>query len=106
VNAQASWSSTRVTPGPEENTFRLRDLVLWNVHSPEACAPDPCVLHNPTDHDLTWMPLHWREDRKIFERICLCGVGHPDPDQHEFWARTGQLAQAVHGCCPDGCCRG
>ena len=49
----------------------------------------------------TWR-LHWRGDRGIFERICQHGVGHPDPDQFEFWRVTGQEWQGVHGC--DMCC--
>jgi hypothetical protein len=46
--------------------------------------------------------LHWRGDRGIFERICEHGVGHPDPDQFDYWIETRQKHQMVHGCC--GCC--
>lgn len=48
-----------------------------------------------------WRP-HWRNDRGILERICPHGLGHPDPDQAEYWNETGQEWQFVHGC--DGCC--
>lgn len=49
-------------------------------------------------------PLHWREDRPlpIFERVCEHGVGHPDPDQEDYWRETDQLWQMIHACC--GCC--
>ena len=37
---------------------------------------------------------HWRYDRNFMERICVHGVGHPDPD--------GADADPLHAC--DGCC--
>lgn len=95
--------NTRVAPGPDENTFRLRGKIIRNVHLLEACAGGPCVLHNPTEHELAWMPLEWRADRGIFERICPCGIGHPDPDQRAYWVRTRQWAELVHGCCGVHC---
>ena len=75
---------------------------LTGVHPRAACAGEPCVVHNPTDHPLRSWPLLWRGDRGIFERVCEHGVGHPDPDQFVYWDRTGQPWQRVHGCC--GCC--
>jgi hypothetical protein len=75
---------------------------LVNVHPPEKCAGRACVVHNPSDHHMREWPLHWRDDRGIFERICEHGVGHPDPDQFEYWDSLGQEWQKVHGCC--GCC--
>lgn len=78
-------------------------IKLWNVHPVEACAGKPCVLHNPTDHHMRSWRLHWRGDRKIFERLCPDhGTGHPDPDQFDYWDSTDQEWQSLHGCC--GCC--
>lgn len=77
-------------------------MILVNVHSPNKCAGHPCVIHNPTMHHMRSWPLHWRSDRGIFERICVHGVGHPDPDQAQYWRETNQECQGVHGC--DGCC--
>jgi len=52
------------------------------------------------------LPLHWRGDRGIFERICEHGVGHPDPDTMDHIANTRGAREAesesIHGC--DGCC--
>lgn len=81
-----------------------RDRIkLRNTHPEEACAHrTSCVIHDPSDHHMRSWPLHWRDDRGIFERICRHGVGHPDPDQFGFWEETGQEHQAVHGC--DLCC--
>jgi hypothetical protein len=97
--------NTRVEPGPEENTFVLRGQVIRNVHLPEACAGMPCTVHGPTEHKLAHMPLLWRDDRGLFERVCPCGVGHPDPDQRAHWSRTGRIAEQIHGCCgiPEHC---
>lgn len=78
-------------------------MVLRNTHSEDECSHrTACVVHNPSNHSMRQMPLHWRGDRGIFERICAHGVGHPDPDQKEYWAETNQSWQSVHGC--DGCC--
>lgn len=67
---------------------------LRGVHEPERCAGQHCVIHNPSDHVMRDFPTHWRDDRKIMERICPHGVGHPDPDETN--------PDTVHGC--DGCC--
>lgn len=37
---------------------------------------------------------HWRADRRIMERLCKHGIGHPDPDSRD--------PDGTHGC--DGCC--
>lgn len=77
---------------------------VW-VHSKDRCT-GPCPIHNPSDHHMKDWPLHWRDDRGIFERMCEHGVGHPDPDTIEFIRRIrGEgpaETEAVHGC--DGCC--
>lgn len=71
-------------------------LPLVNVHDETKCWGTACVVHNPSEHHLRDWPLYWRNDRKIFERICPHGVGHPDPDDVAY---TGD---GVHGC--DHCC--
>lgn len=81
----------------------VEGILLENVHPMDACAGEPCIIHNPSDHHMRHFQLHWRDDRAIFERICPHGVGHPDPDQLLFWRKTNQEYQARHGC--DGCCR-
>lgn len=75
---------------------------LLGVHSGDECKGRHCVLHNPSGHHMRGWLLHWRGDRGIFERICEHGVGHPDPDQNEYWENLGQEWQSLHGC--DGCC--
>lgn len=89
--------------GSEKERWMLdHDVHLWDVHPGSQCAGRPCVLHNPTDHHMSGWRLHYRDDRNIFERICPHGIGHPDPDQEEYWESIGQSAQGIHGC--DGCC--
>lgn len=68
---------------------------LLVTHSPDACKGTFCCVHNPSNHHMRDWPQHYRVDRGITERICPCGVGHPDPDlpYHKdsyMW---------VHGCC-------
>lgn len=69
------------------------------VHNREDCKGEVCAIHNPTDHHMLDWPQHWRDDRGIMERLCPCGVGHPDPDDYRI---RHSLDYAVHGCC--GCC--
>lgn len=104
----------------------VEGLMLENVHPADNCAGQRCVIHNPSDHHMRGWQLLWRDDRSIFERVCPHGVGHPDPDQFEFWEKAAKAwrpsiaadviddpypstrgnpweGMGVHGC--DGCCR-
>lgn len=77
--------------------------VLTGVHSPNACAGRACAIHHPSDHPLAAAPLNWRADRRIMERLCVHGIGHPDPDDAAYRAEAFGDTDTVHGC--DGCCR-
>lgn len=75
------------------------------VHPAGTCAGQNCSIHNPSNHPLKEAPLNWRDDRKMMERICTHGVGHPDPDDVAY--NVGVLGAdeetySTHGC--DGCC--
>lgn len=82
---------------------------LLKVHHGSKCKGRPCVIHNPTEHGMRKLPLHYRADRNIFERICSHGVGHPDPDQRDYFYEQGFNSVEVcdHGDliqdCRDGC---
>src|SRR5687767_8816559 len=56
----------------------IRDGYLF-VHAEKRCQA-PCPIHAPSDHPLNQHDLHWRSDRRMFERLCDHGIGHPDPD--------------------------
>jgi hypothetical protein len=80
---------------------------ITNVHDASKCQGRPCVIHNPSNHHMRDWPTHWREDRRIMERICPHGIGHPDPDDLAY--QKSLLPKGVkgdylgiHGC--DGCC--
>jgi len=79
---------------------------IAGVHFREDCQAQGhrCVFHNQSRHHMSDLPLLYRDDRNIFERICEHGVGHPDPDQFEYWESIGREIEAVHGCCHKGCC--
>ena len=48
--------------------------LLVNVHEPDKCRGEWCVIHNPLDtYDRE--RLHWRADKGLFEVICEHGVG-------------------------------
>lgn len=71
-----------------------------SVHDKKDCS-GKCCIHNPSNHHMRNWPTHWRDDRRMMERICKCGVGHPDPDDLAYKKKMG-LDDGVHGCC--GCC--
>jgi hypothetical protein len=81
--------------------------LLVHAEKPD-CHEHNCVIHNPSTHCMNTFPLHWRGDRGLMERICPHGIGHPDPDDLAFKARTRGVEnssyESVHGC--DGCCTG
>lgn len=90
---------------------------ITNVH-PETmyCREVGCAVHNPSDHHMKDWPQNFRDPRVealtfgmhpgLMERICPCGVGHPDPDHMRWYALTHDAdsteAEGIHGC--DGCC--
>jgi hypothetical protein len=80
---------------------KLEHSTAWlSAHDKADCQP-PCALHARTNHHMRAWKQVWRYDRKIIERICPHGIGHPDPD--DFRVRQG-LDDGNHGC--DGCCEG
>lgn len=79
---------------------------LVDVHDRALCAGHPCCVHNPSDHHMYGWRQHWRADRRLMERLCAHGIGHPDPDDVAYARRQfGEVAarlRGFHGC--DGCC--
>lgn len=87
--------------------YELVHDINLGVHHRSLCAGEFCSIHNPSQHSLRDAPLNWRSDRRIMERICSHGVGHPDPDDYQYRLkvnsnRDNPNTDAVHGC--DGCC--
>lgn len=77
-------------------------FIMHNVHSADACAGEPCVIHNPSHHRMSDFDLILREST-LMERACPHGVGHPDPDSlHYFMKVHPNWRMDSHGC--DGCC--
>lgn len=93
------WVKTLCDEHAGAHRLEHSDVMLTNVHSKDACFGEACTIHNRSDHAMRAYPQHWRDDRKIMERICPHGVGHPDPDDYKIGLDP---AEAVHGC--DGCC--
>lgn len=80
---------------PGLHRVRLQDGEVVNAHGVADCEK-PCPIHWPRPHHMRSWPQHWRGDRRIIERLCDHGVGHPDPDD--------KSRDKIHGCC--GCCVG
>lgn len=77
-----------------------------SVHSVEDCVGlkngEGCPIHCPSDHHMKNYPLHWRDDLGIFERICKCGIGHPDIDSLNYIKNIDPKKAEIlniHGCC-------
>lgn len=71
-------------------------------HSQLSCRrSEACVIHNPSDHQMRRWPRNLRASALV-ERMCVHGVGHPDPDSVAFFDSIGRRGFDVHGC--DGCC--
>ena len=79
----------------------VQNGMLTRVHSRSACTGRNCWIHNPSESPLSDRQVVWRADKRIAERICTHGIGHPDPDDVEY-NRTIGRDTSVHGC--DGCC--
>jgi hypothetical protein len=74
-----------------------------NVHEEKDCKGAFCCIHNPSNHKMMHWPTHWRDDRKLMERMCKHGIGHPDPDDLAYKYSLGMdKSESIHGCC--GCC--
>ena len=75
-------------------------------HDARECAKEiyPCCLHAPSEHHMQDWQLNWRVDRGMMERICVHGVGHPDPDHmaREIRLHGDDADDGIRGC--DGCC--
>jgi hypothetical protein len=82
---------------PEEFITSFNQKIM-NVHEAGTCLNEYCCIHNWSDHHMKGWPQNWRSDRKLMERICSHGVGHPDPDE----VHLDLDFRGLHGC--DGCC--
>ena len=81
---------------------RIGKALTLHAHDESACDGS-CVVHNPSDHHMCDWPLVWRGDkRRIMERICPHGIGHPDPDSLAYENSLNSMYDGVHSC--DGCC--
>jgi hypothetical protein len=69
---------------------------LYGVHREEKCSGDPCVLHNPSDHDLRDWSLQWIEGG--FVRVnTATDEGRDDPDVAAFRkARSGPRIKCLN----------
>jgi len=95
------FAAMDILKGIQHPMTKIKDLK--NVHNPSLCSGRNCVIHNPSDNHMKDWPLNWRDDRKIMERICEHGVGHPDRDELTYQDSRGNFSVGIHGC--DGCCR-
>lgn len=96
----ARWliNSQGFTPDGERTEHLI---VLHNVHTVMRCAPEPCVLHNPTDHHMRDWPVSWHGDARVMGRVCSHHVWHPDPDDNfrERYRAHGGLLHICDSCC-------
>lgn len=94
-------------PNPANTASLVGGQLVFGIHPETACANTHCAIHNPSHHHMATWPQHWRDDRKLMERLCTHHVGHPDPDhiahlKRTFHSTADIAAATTHGCC--GCC--
>lgn len=77
-----------------------------HVHRREDCVISPeapwCVIHKPLPGPWSTWRTHWRSDRRIMERICPHGIGHPAAEYYLYATRP----HLDHGCDMCVCCPG
>lgn len=93
-------------PDISRDRIRLESGQIVQHHRLDLCT-GWCSIHNPSPHHMRNWRRVWRDDRGMMERTCRHGVGHPDPDDLAYKARSaGEEAlffwEGIHGC--DGCC--
>jgi hypothetical protein len=84
----------------ERNQLENTDKFML-THKKQDCKGEWCTIHKRSDHAMRSFPQDFRYDSMLMERVCLHGIGHPDPDDIKLTGPNA-WAQAVHGC--DGCC--
>lgn len=111
VRAMDALDDAALFPEPGRSVSLVGGQLVHNVHPETACAGNPCCIHNPSDHHMAGWRQNWRDDRRLMERICPHGIGHPDPDHigylrslaaRRLGTHIGAALGIVHGC--DGCC--
>ena len=95
-------STIKIKSSKHPNTWKLNSGQVITTHAESQCKGQYCCIHNPSNHHMRDWPMKWRDDTGVMERICPCGVGHPDPDDLAYNIKIGQDWKGVHGCC--GCC--
>ena len=106
-NAAESASPERASMAAAARDLASGDLVsvrggiLTKVHRPNLCLGTNCWVHNPSEHHMVTWQIDWRERKRTAERVCPHDIGHPDPDDVAFNARSGRDV-TDHSC--DGCC--
>lgn len=95
-----AWLQGEMVTPNRNRVVLVGGQILVNVHDATECEGDVCAIHRPSAHHMVGWQQNWRSDRRMMERICSHGVGHPDPDD---WAVRVGVDQGIHGC--DSCCR-
>lgn len=89
---------TDAAPSAARHQLEHSDVVLYQVHAPEACYSERCVIHSMSDHPLRTYEQVWAGGRMW--RRCSHDELHPDPDEFGL----GTAITLTHGCCPEACC--
>lgn len=95
------------------------DQVVKNIHPTGQCS-GACVVHRPTDHLMRKLELSFDTERAAFQRTCLHGFTHQDPDERVYWTKVRERTSGkksslfflaieklnAWACpfCPCGCC--
>ena len=68
-------------------------------HEVSDCLGRWCCIHKPMPGPWQSWPRYWRDSKKIMERICPCGIGHPVAEMYEYTVAQGKGYILTHTCC-------
>lgn len=85
----------------EQEQHILESGQVVRTHPRGNCFGQWCAIHSQMPGPWSSWPRLWREDRRILERTCPCGVGHPVAEMYDYVIANDQGWILTHGCC--GC---
>lgn len=83
-------------PGGESSQLESGQII--NHHRRDECG-GACCFHGTTIYESCRMPRSWRNDKRIIEHLCPCGIGHPCAAALDYMSKERGDEQGVHGCC-------
>lgn len=76
---------------------------LYNVHTPDKCEGQFCVIHNPVPGPWDKWDTDWRDDWRLMTRICPHNVSHVAMEEMLRMPLLGMISHEHPGGCDCAC---